>query len=251
MNNYPPHKVLSVLNLHLVPLRAFGHYFFLHTSHPVSHKPLITRQTVEPLEDRNTTWITLGGMQPFGPRRFDMFQLFMTIRERNAHSLHYASQDEERWSNPQRGPDGRYQPVEQLAPMDQEFIGGFMAPPNSPYSQGEVSPPPIPPRPPPKDKIYPPTPSNGGHPERQPSWSETQYASSMSSEGAPYPTYQLAHLSAVERSQNLRVARMNPHLQFMAGPLLRYDTVDRQGVWHGAAMIVSKYNRYPSCTSAH
>lgn len=63
----------------------------------------------------------------------------------------------------------------------------------------------------------------------------------MSAEGGPYPTYQLAHLSAVERSQNLRVARMNPHLQFMAGPLLRYDTVDQNGVWHGAAMVVSEY----------
>ncbi len=37
---------------------------------------------------------------------------------------------------------------------------------------------------------------------------------------------------------------MNPILQFMAGPLLRYDTVDEDGVWHGAAMIVSE------CTSA-
>ena len=63
----------------------------------------------------------------------------------------------------------------------------------------------------------------------------------MSAEGGPYPTYQLAHLSAVARSQNLRVARMNPHLQFMAGPLLRYDTVDQNGVWHGAAMVVSEY----------
>jgi hypothetical protein len=34
---------------------------------------------------------------------------------------------------------------------------------------------------------------------------------------------------------------MNPHLQFMAGPLLRYDTVDEYGVWNGAALIVSTY----------
>lgn len=32
---------------------------------------------------------------------------------------------------------------------------------------------------------------------------------------------------------------MDPLLQLMAGPLLRYDTVDADGVWHGAAMIVS------------
>jgi hypothetical protein len=34
--------------------------------------------------------------------------------------------------------------------------------------------------------------------------------------------------------------KMNPYLQFMCGPLLRYDTVDEQGVWHGAALIVSE-----------
>ncbi|ETW85467.1 hypothetical protein HETIRDRAFT_32709 [Heterobasidion irregulare TC 32-1] len=32
---------------------------------------------------------------------------------------------------------------------------------------------------------------------------------------------------------------MNPHLQFMCGPLLRYDTVDERGVWLGAALIVT------------
>lgn len=54
-------------------------------------------------------------------------------------------------------------------------------------------------------------------------------------------------MSAVERSQNLRVQRMHPILQFMAGPLLRYDTVDADGVWHGAAMIVSTSARI-SCS---
>lgn len=33
---------------------------------------------------------------------------------------------------------------------------------------------------------------------------------------------------------------MQPYLQFMCGPLLRYDTVDEHGVWHGAALIVSE-----------
>ncbi|KIY51015.1 hypothetical protein FISHEDRAFT_37727 [Fistulina hepatica ATCC 64428] len=46
-------------------------------------------------------------------------------------------------------------------------------------------------------------------------------------------------MSAVERSRALRVARMEPHLQFMAGPLLRYDTVDSEAVWHGAAMVIT------------
>lgn len=46
---------------------------------------------------------------------------------------------------------------------------------------------------------------------------------------------------------------MNPHLQFMVGPLLRYDTVDVDGIWHGAAMIVtadagSIYEPHPTLT---
>ena len=52
----------------------------------------------------------------------------------------------------------------------------------------------------------------------------------------------LVQLSPVERSQtlNLRKRTMHPYLQFMCGPLLRYDTVDEHAVWHGAALIVSK-----------
>ncbi|KAH8833526.1 hypothetical protein DL96DRAFT_1456583 [Flagelloscypha sp. PMI_526] len=53
------------------------------------------------------------------------------------------------------------------------------------------------------------------------------------------PASRLANLSAVERSSRLRTARMNPHLQFMCGPLLRYDTVDSDGIWHGAALVVT------------
>jgi len=33
---------------------------------------------------------------------------------------------------------------------------------------------------------------------------------------------------------------MEPYLQLMVGPLLRYDTVDESGLWRGAALIVSK-----------
>jgi hypothetical protein len=51
----------------------------------------------------------------------------------------------------------------------------------------------------------------------------------------------LAQLSAVERSHILRSVRMNPVLQYMVGPLLKYDTVDDNGVWHGACLIVSAY----------
>ncbi|KAI0317869.1 hypothetical protein OF83DRAFT_1083328 [Amylostereum chailletii] len=62
----------------------------------------------------------------------------------------------------------------------------------------------------------------------------------------------LVHMSAVERSQNLRMARMHPHLQFMCGPLLRYDTVEN-GIWRGAALVVtadvgSVYEPFPTLT---
>jgi hypothetical protein len=76
------------------------------------------------------------------------------------------------------------------------------------------------------------------------------------------PNYSIAHApgtisypgpprSAVERSEMLNAPpRMSPHLQFMCGPLLRYDTVDSQGIWYGAAMVVtadagSQYDPHP------
>ena len=52
--------------------------------------------------------------------------------------------------------------------------------------------------------------------------------------------HSISSMSAVERSQHLRVARTTPHLQFMVGPLLRYDTIEN-GIWKGAALVVSKY----------
>lgn len=49
----------------------------------------------------------------------------------------------------------------------------------------------------------------------------------------------ISTMTAVERSRNLRIAKMNPHLQVMVGPLLRYDTIEN-GIWRGAALIVSE-----------
>ncbi len=85
--------------------------------------------------------------------------------------------------HPQRGQDGRFLPVEQITPMDENFIGGFH--PHVPSR----APSPAPPLPP-KDRI--------NYAER------------------PQPTVtptQLTQMSAIERSRTLRVARMNPHLQ--------------------------------------
>ncbi|KIO06427.1 hypothetical protein M404DRAFT_482250 [Pisolithus tinctorius Marx 270] len=47
----------------------------------------------------------------------------------------------------------------------------------------------------------------------------------------------LAQLPPAERARAQRIPQMDPVLQFMVGPLLRYDTVDMNGVWHGAALI--------------
>ena len=100
-------------------------------------------------------------------------------------------------------------------PMDEASLGGFAV--HDPAVR-------MPPTPPPKN-----LPGNG-------------YPSTI-----PMPVPEplsdtIAHvsrMSAVERSNAFRVARTNPHLQFMAGPLLHYDTVDHLGVWHGHVLIVS------------
>lgn len=54
----------------------------------------------------------------------------------------------------------------------------------------------------------------------------------------------MAQLPAAERARMQRAPRTDPYLQFMVGPLLRYDTVDENAVWNGAAMIVSAYIVY-------
>ncbi|KIM49433.1 hypothetical protein M413DRAFT_438618 [Hebeloma cylindrosporum] len=115
-------------------------------------------------------------------------------------------------------------PVEDVGPMDESFIGGF---------RNQPPPSPLPPPLPPKDFPH--------------------YAVPQQHHQSTISTSQLAHMSAVERSQTLRVARMEPHLQFMCGPLLKYDTIDDHGIWHGAALIVtadsgSIYDPHPALT---
>lgn len=71
-----------------------------------------------------------------------------------------------------------------------------------------------------------------GDDSRQASQQET--ISSIGTNGRSFMT----RLTAVERSQYLRAVRMNPYLQLMVGPLLRYDTVDERGMWRGACLII-------------
>lgn len=76
----------------------------------------------------------------------------------------------------------------------------------------------------------------------------TSAAAPQVQSSSPVP---ISSLSAVERSKLYpRPPPMSPHLQFMCGPLLRYDTV-QGGIWHGAIMIVtadagSQYSPGPS-----
>ncbi|KAI0747647.1 hypothetical protein C8Q80DRAFT_1353629 [Daedaleopsis nitida] len=143
------------------------------------------------------------------------------------HAWHRANKDEQRY----RGPDGRFQPVEEVGPMAEPFVGGFLPPPSPAPSVGRA-PPPLPPKDQSWSRLDARVPSNA-------SWSQVSRTDSTLS-GANNQTYSmLANMNAVERSKLLRVARMSPHLQFMAGPLLRYDTVDERGVWRGAVLIVT------------
>ncbi|KAG6845184.1 hypothetical protein H0H87_012741 [Tephrocybe sp. NHM501043] len=174
-----------------------------------------------------------------------------------------------------RRPDGRY-PAENISPMHEQFIGGFQVPrrppPIPPRPDYPPPPPsPLPPAPPPKDQVYIQPPYQPGYHQLQ--TQQTPYYAPPPHSGLPgqQPPYQygqtyhypppqstitpsqLTRLSAVERSNTLRVACMNPHLQFMVGPLLRYDTVDESGIWHGAVMIVtadsgSIYEPHPMLT---
>jgi hypothetical protein len=115
-------------------------------------------------------------------------------------------------------------------PLEDQFVEESQpAPPTSP----------APPNVPPKDFHYSnQTPQRNGELPPRPTWEPTP---PRTSQATSVTSSQMSHLTAVERSRILRVARMNPHLQFMAGPLLRYDTVDENGVWYGAALIVSAY----------
>ncbi len=141
-----------------------------------------------------------------------------------------------------RGPDGRFRPVEQVLPLEEGFIGGWnvSAPPSpapSPFPSGNganvggpfaATPPPT----------FSPHLIQSGYP-----FIHTPSPIVPSAAHTLRPSFndgQPPQLSAIERSQSLKMRRMNPYLQFMCGPLLRYDTVDERGVWRGAALIVSE-----------
>ncbi|KAG8745089.1 hypothetical protein FRC12_014663, partial [Ceratobasidium sp. 428] len=160
------------------------------------------------------------------------------------HARRRAAKDDASYYNPQLGSNGRYAGVETVQPLNEPWVGGFQAQGRMPR-QGTI---PVP---------TPMAPQHGyadpGH--RPPAWVPDIKIPGATTAGPSYQGYQGATtplpLSAVERSEQLNAApRMRPHLQFMCGPLLRYDTVDHRGVWYGAVMIVtadagSQYDPHP------
>lgn len=137
------------------------------------------------------------------------------------HAIHRANRDSLRTV---RGPDGHFQPVQpQVEPLREDFIGGFRSQVADDADR--------PPAPPPKDTGIR---SLGSGFVAQDGARSRSLSSPQSPRG----------LSAVQRTKAYRTAHMNPALQFMVGPLLRYDTVDNEGIWHGAALIVCEAGSY-------
>jgi hypothetical protein len=145
---------------------------------------------------------------------------------------------------PSRGPDGHFRPLARVEQMEDVVIGGWVfSPPRSPSprptqldSGGNL-----------KIEIDVPAP----HPSLSPYLRQTGYpfvhqSSILDSPDEHIPLLHdetpLSKLGPVERSQklNFKMRMMDPYLRLMCGPLLRYDTIDEHGVWHGAALIVSK-----------
>ncbi|KAG2157403.1 hypothetical protein DEU56DRAFT_764466 [Suillus clintonianus] len=155
------------------------------------------------------------------------------------HAQRKAHKEARQFSDPQRGSDGRYPPANDIDPLPDGSglaqAGSFGVPPST--SPIPDTPPSVPP------KYF----NEGFAHNAHTSVSSMERLVSGSS------SLSLAQMPAVERSRAQRLARMEPHLQFMVGPLLRYDTVDENGLWRGAALIVtadsgSSYEPFPVLT---
>ena len=146
-----------------------------------------------------------------------------------------------------RGPDGRFCPVEAVELTEEVVIGGWVFSPtqtHSPYStqpDGHENVPESPPS-------LSPSIHQAGYPFIRQLSELDLHGQNVSPRFYETPSLQLR---PVERSEKLNVKRkiMEPYLQFICGPLLRYDTIDENGVWHGAALIVSKCRFDPRRTS--
>ncbi|GJJ11971.1 hypothetical protein Clacol_006209 [Clathrus columnatus] len=120
------------------------------------------------------------------------------------HTHRKAAEEDEQYSHPQRNPFGHYRPIESAPPINNPFVGGFVNP--------EVL----------SDET-----------------SQINLNDQLSTET---PSQPLSAAAERARNQRHRVPRaLNPHLQVMCGPLLRYDTVDpSRGIYRGACLLVSE-----------
>lgn len=175
------------------------------------------------------------------------------------HASRRAQRKSDLYNNPQRGPDGQYEGIEQAQPVADGVVGGFNINLGPPTPGRLQVPPPFPAARTPSPTEFPPTPpAKDGFTydsqfqrivvNRQASVQSNDTLGSYRPEGSF-----LTKMTAVERSNYLRAVRMNPYLQLMVGPLLRYDTVDERGIWRGACMIVtsdatSLYEPHPVLT---
>ncbi|KAI0293383.1 hypothetical protein BC826DRAFT_910742 [Russula brevipes] len=145
-------------------------------------------------------------------------------------------------SSPSKGSSSLFRRASQVQPMDDAFIGGWAIP-------APAQPPPHPAR---QDtngnagvQSGTPSPIPGLSPHLlrsgYPFLHESPRASTIRPGVRPsFDENPLPRLNPVERSRILNYGkrRPNPYLQYMCGPLLRYDTIEN-GVWRGAALIVT------------
>jgi len=146
-----------------------------------------------------------------------------------------------------RGPDGRFLPVEALELTEDVVIGGWVFSPSQPYSPHSTQPD--------GHENVPESPSSLSSSIHQAGYPFIRQLSELNLHGQNVPPrfYETpsSQLRPVERSEkdNFKRKIMEPYLQFICGPLLRYDTIDENGVWHGAALIVSTCRFVPRRTS--
>jgi len=129
-----------------------------------------------------------------------------------------AAHEDEQYEHPRRAADGRFTPVEHANPLPPDFVGGFR-PPGAAAPQVPM----------------------GG--QAGAGTGPTDEHGQYSVDTAVRPRISLSSpTTAAERARlqkHQAPAQMNPHLQVMCGPLLRYDTVDPNGTYRGACMIVT------------